>query len=379
MSSVLLVVGPATGGMGSHVAGLATGLPALGWSVTVLTSPQTAERFDLGDRSVGNRVLAGWPRGRGRLLPALWSLRRLLRGTDVVHAHGHQAGLLTVLLAATLRRRNRPVVVVTWHNAVLGSGPRRRLLGVAEKVQARRADLVIGASQDLVERARRLGSTTARLAEVAAPLPRTDRSAAVPESAGFREPADPAHDGPVVLTVSRIAPQKRLDVLVEAAALLAARVPGVRWLVAGDGDAALLAELERRSTELTAPVTFLGARPDVPKLMSTADAFALPSGWEARALVVQEAMAAGLPVVATAVGGLPELLGATGLLVPPGDPQALADALERLLTDPALAADLAEAARERFAGLPTEDEVVAAWAQRYDELLAGRAVIRPAQ
>jgi glycosyltransferase involved in cell wall biosynthesis len=377
MSSVLLVVGPATGGMGSHVAGLATGLPALGWSVTVLTSPQTAERFDLGDRSVGNRVLAGWPRGRGRLLPALWSLRKLLRGTDVVHAHGHQAGLLTVLLAATLRRRNRPVVVVSWHNAVLVSGPRRRLLGLAEGVQARRADLVTGASADLVERARQLGSTTARVAEVAATLPPTDRSAAVSEPAELKGPAH--RDGPVVLTVSRIAPQKRLDVLVEAAALLAARVPGVRWLVAGDGDAALLAELERRSTELTAPVTFLGARSDVPKLMSTADAFALPSAWEARALVVQEAMAAGLPVVVTAVGGLPELLDGTGLLVPPGDPQALADGLERLLTDPALAADLADAARQRFAGFPTEGEVVAAWAQRYDESLAGRAVTRPAQ
>lgn len=374
MSTVLLVVGPATGGMGSHVAGLATGLPALGWSVTVLTSPQTAERFDLGDRSVGNRVLAGWPRGRSRLLPALWSLRRLLRGTDVVHSHGHQAGLLTVLLAATLRRRIRPVVVVSWHNAVLVDGPRRRLLGLAEKVQARRADLVTGASADLVERAQQLGATTARLAEVAAALLPTDRSTASPEPA-----EEPAQEGPIVLTVSRIAPQKRLEVLIEAAALLAPGVAGVRWLVAGDGDAALLAELERRSSELRAPVTFLGARSDVPKLMSTADAFALPSAWEARALVVQEAMAAGLPVVATAVGGLPELLGSTGLLVPPGDPRALADALERLLTDPALAAELAEAARRRFAELPTEDQVVAAWAQRYDELLAGRAVTRPAQ
>jgi glycosyltransferase involved in cell wall biosynthesis len=86
-----------------------------------------------------------------------------------------------------------------------------------------------------------------------------------------------------------------------------------------------------------------------------------------------------LPVVASAVGGLPELLGSTGLLVPPGDPQALAQALERVLTDPVLAAQLAEAARQRFAELPTEDEVVAAWAERYRELLAGRPVTRPAQ
>jgi glycosyltransferase involved in cell wall biosynthesis len=359
MNSVLLVVGPATGGMGSHVAGLATGLPARGWSVTVLTSPQTAARFDLGDRSVGNRVLATWPLGRRRLLPALGSLRRLLRGTDVAHAHGHQAGLLTVLVAATLRPRDRPVVVVSWHNAVLVGGWRRRLLALAEAVQARRADLVTGASADLVERARHLGARTARLAEVAAPLTETPDQPVARSSGAY---------GPVVLTVSRIAPQKRLDVLVEAAARLAPRVPGLRWLVAGDGNAELLAGLERRTAELEAPVTFLGARSDVPKLMATADAFALPSTWEARALVVQEAMAAGLPVVASAVGGLPELLGSTGLLVPAGDPQALAEALERVLTDPALAARLATTARQRFAELPTEDDVVAAWSQRYQEL-----------
>jgi glycosyltransferase involved in cell wall biosynthesis len=178
--------------------------------------------------------------------------------------------------------------------------------------------------------------------------------------------------------VSRIAPQKRLDVLIEAAALLAGRLPGLRWLVAGDGDVVLLAELERLGADRAAPVTFLGARSDVPKLMATAHAFALPSDWEARALVVQEAMAAGLPVVATAVGGLPELLGSTGLLVPPGDPLALAQALERVLTDPALAADLAHRARQRFAELPTEVDVVAAWSRRYDDLLAGRGVTRPA-
>ena len=353
MKRVLLVVGPATGGMGSHVAGLAGGLPALGWSVTVFTSPQTAERFGL-RTGPGVRVITDWRGGAPGLLTSVRGLRRLIGDADVVHAHGHQAGLRVVLAART--RRRRPPVVISWHNAVLLGGPKGRVLALAEAVQARGAELLTGASADLVERARRLGATDPELAEVAtAPI-------ASPAEVRDRKRSNQ------VLTVSRIAPQKRLDVLIEAAARLAPRVPGLTWLVAGDGDAPLLAELEQRAARLGAPVTFLGARSDVPALMAAADVFALTSTWEARALVVQEAMAAGLPVVATAVGGLPDLIGPTGLLVPPGDVDALADAVERVLTDPVLAGELATAARARFAELPTEAEVVARWSSRYAQL-----------
>lgn len=371
---LLLVAGPATGGIGSHVAGLATGLPALGWSVTVFTSPLTAARFGLGDR-----VVTGWPAGLVSLLPAVRTLRRLIRGADVVHAHGHQAGLITVLTAATLWPARRPVLVVSWHNAILGAGPRRRLLALAEIVQVRAATLVTGACADLVDRARALGARTARLAAVAAPaavaVSRADETAGdrlldslIPLKRGQEH-------GPVVLTVSRIAAQKRLDVLVEAAAGLSRRIPGLRWLVAGDGDAVLLAKLERQAAALGAPVTFLGVRKDIPVLMAAADVFALTSDWEARALVVQEAMAAGLTVVATEVGGLPDLLAETdqlepaGLLVPPGDAAAFTAAVELALTDRDLAAGLARSARERFAGLPTEDDVVQAWSRDYAELI----------
>jgi glycosyltransferase involved in cell wall biosynthesis len=335
--NVLLVVGPATGGIGVHLAGLATGLPALGCRVTVFTGALTAGRFDLGPR-----VVTGWP--------SPLALRREMRVADVVHAHGHQAGLLALATARTLPARRRPPVIVAWHNAVLAGGWRGRLLALAERAQARGADLVTGASGDLVERAARFGAREPELAEVAATL----------------APAAPgARTGNRVLTVSRIAPQKRLDVVVEAAARLARRRPGLDWSIAGDGDAALLAELRHRVERLGAPVTFLGARTDVPALMASADVFALASDWEARALVVQEAMASRLPVVATAVGGLPGLLGDTGLLVPPGDVTALADAVGRLLDDPALAARLAGAAAERVAGFATEADVAADTAARY--------------
>jgi glycosyltransferase involved in cell wall biosynthesis len=364
---LLLVVGPATGGVGAHVAGLATALPALGWPVTTFTSPVTAARFPLGDD-----VVTAWPSGARTVPAGLRELRRRIRGAEVVHAHGQQAGLLSVLIAATIRARQRPAVVISWHNVVLATGWRRRLLALAERLQARRATRITGASADLVDRARALGADSASLAEVAATramVSRADETAAdalldslVPVKRGQSH-------GPVILTVSRIAPQKSLPVLVEAAARLRGRIPGLRWLVAGDGDPALLASLQQQVTTSGAPVTFLGARSDVPVLMAAADAFALPSAWEARSLAVQEAMAARLPVVATAVGGLPELLGDTGLLVAPGEPVALADALERVLTDRALAKDLSDRARARFDQLPTEKDVVTAWASRYGELL----------
>ena len=366
---VLLMVGPATGGMASHVVGLSTGLAGLGWPVTVYSTPQTIARF-----SFGGTTLDGWPRGslvtdRARQLRAL---RTRFRQTDVVHAHGHQAGLLAVLVARSLHRRDRPVLVISWHNAILVTGWRRRLLVLAETLQARAATQITGASADLVSRARALGARTASVAEVAAAAPvsvsRADETAADRLLASLMPAERGADDGPVVLTVSRIAVQKRLDVLVDAATLLGHRFPSLRWLVAGDGDAELLAGLERRATVLKAPVSFLGARSDIPALMAVSDVFALSSAWEARALVVQEAMAAGLPVVATSVGGLPELLGQTGLLVPAGDASALADAVERLLTDRTLAGQLAAAARRRFAELPTEDEVVDGWVRRYERL-----------
>jgi glycosyltransferase involved in cell wall biosynthesis len=347
---VLLVVGHATGGMGAHVTDLARGLAERGHEVRVWTSPGTTSAFALEDVAVPD-----WPAGlRCSETRALRSLRAYVRSADVVHAHGHQAGLLSVLAARSLRRP--PPVVVSWHNAVLGSGPARRVKELAERVQTRGADLITGASDDLVARAARLGARGAVLTPVAARR----------HDAGCARVVDP--DRPTVLTVSRIAPQKRLDVLVGAAARVGARVPDVRWLVAGDGNPELLAALQTRTADAAAPVTWLGRRDDVPDLLTQADVFVLTSDWEARALVVQEAMAAGVPVVATEVGGLPGLLGGAGLLVPPGDPGAVADAVLLVLTQDGLAERLSAAGRERAAGLPGPDDVLTDWVERYARL-----------
>jgi glycosyltransferase involved in cell wall biosynthesis len=151
-----------------------------------------------------------------------------------------------------------------------------------------------------------------------------------------------------VLTVANLRPEKAHEVLLDAAARLAPVHPGLRYLIAGDGPR--LSELRDLAHRLGVAdrVEFLGHREDVPALLAAADAFVLPSRSEAFPNGAIEAMAAGLPVIASAAGGLLDLIesGKTGLLVPPDDAGALADAIDSLVLSPARAAALGSAARE---------------------------------
>lgn len=369
---IVQVVGHAAGGIGVHVRDLVAGLREAGDRVAVVAPADTAERFGLS----GARPEA-WPRWSrpAAAARALRRLRALARGADVVHAQGHQAGLAALVATAGL---DVPVVV-SWHNQVLGSrtsgaaGP----AVLAEQLQARRATLVTGASRDLVERARALGARQAEEAPVAAPAAgtyagsRAEARSAVAHVLGI--PAAAAGEEVWALVVSRLAPQKDLPVLAAAAGRLADQgerpgAPPLRWIVVGDGDAAVRDRLTAATADL--PVHLAGARDDVPTFMAAADLLVVPSRWEARALVVQEALAAGLPVVATETGGLPELVTGCGLLVPVGDDAALASAVDLLASDPPRRAELGRRARARFAELPTSADVTAAWRERYRRVAA---------
>jgi len=166
---------------------------------------------------------------------------------------------------------------------------------------------------------------------------------------------------PILLTVARLATQKGLDTLLDAAA---GPYPGEPlFVIAGGGP--LEPELRARIRREGLPVRLLGPRDDVPDLLRAADAVVVPSRWEGQPLAVQEALQAGLPVVATAVGGIPDLVGDAALLVPAGDAAALRDAIRRLLAEPGLAARLAAAAAKRGAQRPGEREAVAAVLRGY--------------
>lgn len=381
---ILLVLGSSAGGVGTHVRSIAREFTGAGHQV-IIAGPEAAnEQFGF-DEIAGYRQLEVPARLSFADRAGVTRLRAIIddERPDVVHAHGFRAGLLAVLAVA--RTPDRPLLVTTWHNAVLGGGVRAGVLGLVERFIARRADVTLGASRDLVERAGRLGAADARLAPVAAPgrviaAAGTDGSAGQDVSAGAAEPAGPAlgtvranllaelgadDDAAIVLTVGRVAPQKNFGLLIDAAALLGespqAGERPTRFVIAGGADAGELATLEQRIDKLRLPVDFLGPRDDVAALYGAADVFLLTSRWEARALVVQEAMAAGLPIVATAVGGLPELIGDAGVLIEPGPDAArdVAETLRALLSDAVRRRELGSRARERAAEFPDEAEAAA--------------------
>ncbi|GAB3569630.1 glycosyltransferase family 4 protein [Spelaeicoccus albus] len=383
---ILLVLGSSAGGVGTHVKSIAGEFARAGHSV-VIAGPEAAnEQFGFAEVADYRRLEVP-----AQLSPAdrrsVSELRAIIRDVrpDVVHAHGFRAALVAVLARGT-RRPAGPGVVATWHNAVLGGGLRAKVLGLVERFIARRADLTLGASRDLVERALALGAPEARLMPVAAPRRVLDASGGVGGTSGGGGAVDGAGDSAdvrgrlrgelgvgddttLVLTVGRVAPQKNFGLLIDAAEML--RGTPARFVVAGGADAAELETLERRIDKARLPIEFLGPRTDVGDLYRASDIFLLTSHWEARALVVQEAMAAGLPVVATAVGGVPELIDDAGILVQPGDgaPSGLSDAIRQLRADPARARELGDRARERAAGFPGEAEVAAMLLAVYAEAL----------
>lgn len=346
---VLHVAGPSLGGMGQHVISLVRLLPEEGFE-----SVLAAGRLPPGSaREPDHRIdLAG---ARSALI-AVARLRRIVSRIRpaIVHAQGLKAAG-----AATLAR-GRARLVVTVHNA---PGSSRRAPPGAARAALRAADVVIAVSDEL---ARSLPSSLpTRVVPLAIPAARATPSR--PRSDVRRE----LGEGPIVLTLARLEPQKDLEVLLASARLVAPRVPGARFLIAGSGPQE--ASLRRRASELGLDdvVAFLGYREDATDLLAAADVLALSSRWEGVPFSVLEAAALGVPVVATRVGGLPEIIqdGVSGSLVPPRDPAALAAAIERVLTDPARAQAMAELARSRLASRPDERACVREIAQIYRDLL----------
>jgi len=184
-----------------------------------------------------------------------------------------------------------------------------------------------------------------------------------------------AMDGRTVTTVAHLRPGKGIDVLLRAAALLLVRMPELTCRIAGDGTERPGLEKLCAALDISQRVQFLGHTPNVPALLADSGVFAFPSLMEASPNAVIEAMAAGLAIAASNAGGIPEVVsdGRNGLLVPPGDPVALADALSRLLTDPDLCRRLGAAARETIARRFSFDQMVGGFERLYVAELRARA------
>ena len=176
------------------------------------------------------------------------------------------------------------------------------------------------------------------------------------------------------ICVARLDALKGINDLVRGVAECKTMRVGFDLSLVGDGPCRGELEGLVRSLDLSDEISFLGWREDVPALLMHADMYVLASYTEGMPLSILEAMAAGLPVVATAVGGVPELVqdGVTGLLVPPRDPQALAGAMSRLVKDPALRRRMGEAGRRRVEEHFSFDRMVQQYEDLYRELLARR-------
>ena len=177
-------------------------------------------------------------------------------------------------------------------------------------------------------------------------------------------------DGAIVGTVGRLVPIKGLEWLLKAAPQVLAQFPQACFVIIGDGP--LLGELRQLTSKLGIGlrVVFLGAREDVPECLAALDLFVLPSLNEGMGRVLLEAMAVGLPVVATRVGGIPDIVpdGTTGLLVPPRDDRALAEAILILLRDRSRRAAYGEAARRHVDGRFDVETMVRNIERLYDEV-----------
>jgi glycosyltransferase involved in cell wall biosynthesis len=266
--------------------------------------------------------------------------------------------------------------------------PAAALARVPVRIGSRR-DLFIPERRPAQERAQRLAYEFAHVvvanSEAAAQWLRREgvpsrKIRHIPNGLHIRQRVGRANRTGVITTVANLRPGKGHEILLEAAACVVQRHPGVRFQIVGDGPRR--EELERRAVALgIAPhVTFLGHRDDVADILEGSEIFAFPSFMEAAPNALLEAMAAHLPVVATRVGGIPEVLADehNGLLVPPRDPRALADAILRLVRDPPLAARLAEAAWQTVVSRFSFDRMTRSFQDLYMQELFARSAARRA-
>ena len=305
-------------------------------------------------------------RPSGADLKALRQLKQLAATVEVIHAHGLRAGALAVLAAKRLPAAKRPRVVVTLHNLPVGSAPTRLVGKALHLVVVKGADYVLTVSPDLLKKAKQLGLKAGEIAVVPAPARSLADCAGTASSEtdfGTTASLDPASGpgagsgpgtssdtdcdaAPCLLTIARLAPQKGLDLLLEAATLIKQRGIDFTWLVAGDGP--LKAQLNQQIATAALPVKLLGRREDIGALLSQADVVVQTSYWEGQQ--------AGRAIVATDVGGSAYTLAGCGQLV---EPQAgpLADAVVAVISDPKRRETLEAASRAAVAKIPGETQL----------------------
>ena len=329
----------------------------------VFVSPGPGEFLALAEgEGFRTRVL---PLGGALDVRALTRLRAFLRAerADVLHTHAHFS--LNVLGRVAGRLAGARVVAhMHIANVFRAGGVGRRAQVALDNATARLCSRIVAVSEATRDSLVEQGYPAGRVVVV-------HNGIAPAEPVAPRRPEGAPDGSPLLLHVGRLAPVKGQRELIEALARLR-RTDALAVLAGKDLErgGSYQRELEALAAELGVPerVVFAGYRDDVPALLAAADVFVLPSFAEGLPLTVLEAMAAARPVVASRAGGTPEAVvdGETGMLVPPGDVRALADALDELLADPERARRLGEAGKrrveERFSAAAMTDRALAVYA-----------------
>jgi len=351
-----------------HLVELTRALAEEGWTSDVLVlapQPETvggyAERLAEHCRAVHVRRMASHVDPR-----LVLALRHRLRSgaCDVVHAHLLHADWHVAVAAGA--RRPDVALVSTKHNH--DPFRARQPIRTVERRLTARYDGVIAISASL-----------ARFTEeVVGRRPRVVRYGLTPGSAADGETCARSH----LLAVGRLERQKGFDVLLDAMPAVLAAHPAARLTIVGEGRERARLEQRIRRLGLEGSVELAGWREDVGELLRGATLLVHPSRWEGFGLVLLEAMSAGTPVVATDVGAIPEVVqrDATGLIVPPSDPAAIAEAVTRLLSEPEVARAMGRRGRRRvtevFAPASMAAETAAVYRDALERAQARRAIAR---
>lgn len=318
------VLGGGNAGSSAHVRSLTSGLVARGVRVTVCAPVEADRAYDFSGAGAEHVHV---PRSSDPTSVAV--LRAACADADLVHAHGLHASFRAVL---ALSGRRTPLVV-TWHDRAYAEGARAHFVRLLERRVVKAASVVLGSTSALVDRARGTGARDARLAAVALPGPRAVAEQEDPDRLRPKVRAELGATGrPLLMAVGSLDRHRGYETLLDATRAWRLLDPVPLVVIAGEGP--LRAVLQGRIEDEGLPVRLIGLRDDISELLAAADLALLPSRWEARSLLAQEAFHARVPLVATEGGGIPELVGDAAELVPYGDPEALAEAVVRLLGDP---------------------------------------------
>ena len=372
MKIVHLAASPFLGGIERQMLGLASGLPE-GTASVFLTFAEGGRCRPFADeaRRLGHEAIVlehNAPRYLRAVREVSWRLRRLK--ADVLCCHGYKPDLLGWPAA---RRAGVPIVSVShgWTAATR----KVRINETLDRLALRLMDRVVCVSEGQAVKVRRAGVPADRVVVIrdavqADRFDHPDPSVRGELEALFADP--PAR---IVGAGGRLSPEKGFAVLIESARTVLRDDPDAGFVVYGDGP--LRGDLSRRISEAGLGGRFLlpGFRGDLDRVLPHFDLVVLPSFTEGLPNILLEAQAAGVPVVATAVGGTPEAVddGRTGHLVPPGDPAALARRIGELLGDPAARRAMGVRARMWVRGRFTFEAQAAHYRRLFDDLSAGQA------